>query len=293
MTNVQPKIVANPASREGPMSSTAVPVVGPSRAPDPASEPPETACPPMGLGLSLLYFGIPAAVFSASILGLLPWMMRRGVAPLVIFNVTFGGPLALMLAAALVAVRREGQAGSWAALRRRMRLEPMGPSGWAWTAALCAFALLPFSLVAWMRPWLVQVHLYTRPDEFSRFMGMFTGGAHVFLGIPLAGQWWVLAYYIAMLMVLNIGGEELWWRGYILPRQERALGAWAWVVNGTLWAAFHIFYHSTLYSFAAQLPGTLAVAFVCQRTRSTWPGIIGHTVMNAGVPLMLFRGIAS
>jgi membrane protease YdiL (CAAX protease family) len=95
-----------------------------------------------------------------------------------------------------------------------------------------------------------------------------------------------------MLLVLNILGEELWWRGYILPRQERALGAWAWVVNGVFWAAFHIFYHSTLYSFVSFLPGTLALAFVAQRTRNTWPGIIAHTVVNSALPLMILRGIA-
>ena len=76
---------------------------------------------PLGLGQALLYFGIPAAVFSASLLGLLPWMVRHGVSHFVTFNVTFGVPLALMLLAAIIAYRLEGRPWSMPAFRERMQ----------------------------------------------------------------------------------------------------------------------------------------------------------------------------
>ena len=44
------------------------------------------------------------------------------------------------------------------------------------------------------------------------------------MGIPLGGAWWVLFYYATVILLFNIGGEELWWRGYVLPRQELAFG---------------------------------------------------------------------
>ena len=75
---------------------------------------------PIGLAASLLYFGIPAAIFSASILGLLPWMIRQGYSQLTTFLVTFGGPLAAMLIAALVFYRLEGRAWHWPDFRDRM-----------------------------------------------------------------------------------------------------------------------------------------------------------------------------
>jgi len=28
--------------------------------------------------------------------------------------------------------------------------------------------------------------------------------------------------------------RELWWRGYILPRQELAFGRWTWIIHGLL-----------------------------------------------------------
>jgi hypothetical protein len=44
------------------------------------------------------------------------------------------------------------------------------------------------------------------------------------MGIPLQRAWWILVYYAVVMLVCNIGGEELWWRGYVLPRQELAFG---------------------------------------------------------------------
>jgi membrane protease YdiL (CAAX protease family) len=59
-----------------------------------------------------------------------------------------------------------------------------------------------------------------------------------FLGIALRGNWGMALVYLAIL-VLNIVGEEFWWRGYVLPRQELAHGRWAWLVHGILWTLFH------------------------------------------------------
>ncbi|MFP4323970.1 MAG: type II CAAX prenyl endopeptidase Rce1 family protein [Anaerolineales bacterium] len=59
----------------------------------------------------------------------------------------------------------------------------------------------------------------------------------------------------------NIIGEELWWRGYILPIQERAFGKWAWLINGLLWiVVFHAF----------------LMRFCGGRTRLCWPRVCLH-----------------
>jgi hypothetical protein len=78
-------------------------------------------------------------------------------------------------------------------------------------------------------------------EFFSRF------GPADFMGIQLAGAWWVVLYYIVWLVVLNIFGEELWWRGYVLPRQELFFGRATWIVHGIFWSAFHFFIQPTLF----------------------------------------------
>jgi membrane protease YdiL (CAAX protease family) len=77
--------------------------------------------------------------------------------------------------------------------------------------------------------------------------------------------------------VLNILGEELWWRGYVLPRQELVHGRRTWIVHGVLWTLFHVPFW---WNLIALLPSTLSLAFVTSRLRNTTPGIVAHLVLN-------------
>jgi membrane protease YdiL (CAAX protease family) len=77
--------------------------------------------------------------------------------------------------------------------------------------------------------------------------------------------------------MLNIFGEELWWRGYILPRQELQLGRYTWLVHGILWAWFHVFKWWTI---PALMIVCLVAPFVAQKTKNTYPGIISHLIVN-------------
>lgn len=240
---------------------------------------------PIGWVGSVLYFGIPAGLFSLSILGVLPWLVRRGVDPITTFNLTFGGPLALMLVAALVAYRLEGHPWTWAAFRDRMRLRRPTGRDWLWTIGLVAVAMAGGWAIQPVARLFADVALYRAPDEFTQFM---SGVQQGFSPVPLEGRWDVLAGMVVALVVLNIGGEELWWRGIILPRQELAFGRWAWLANGVLWDLFHIFYHATLASIVGYLPSTVPLAFVAQRTRNTWPGVVAHLIGNIGFPIAIF-----
>jgi len=197
-----------------------------------------------------------------------------------------------LLVSAILAYRLEGRPWSMSAFRERMRL---GRFDWrlgVWGLAIGAFSVFGGPLINRVIQPLEKVRLYTAPQEFAAVMGSVAGG-NTFLGVPAAGNWWLLLWGVACLIILNIFGEELWWRGIILPRQELALGSYAWVVNGVLWAAFHAFYHSTLAGFLSYVPGTTLLAYVCWKRKSTWPGIIAHTIQNSGVPIMLFKGITS
>jgi len=55
-----------------------------------------------------------------------------------------------------------------------------------------------------------------------------------FLGVGLPGNGTMLWLWLIWLTV-NIGCEELLWRGYALPRMGKTFGKWAWLVNGLLW----------------------------------------------------------
>jgi len=110
------------------------------------------------------------------------------------------------------------------------------------------------------------------------------------MGVPLQGNWWVFVIMLASLVIATLG-EELWWRGYILPRQELAHGKGTWIIHGLLWTAFHLY---APWNLITLLPGSLALSFVVQRLKNTWPAVIAHGLVN-GLPVLIlvFMGIIS
>jgi membrane protease YdiL (CAAX protease family) len=248
----------------------------------------QLAEPPLGLIGSFVYFGIPAALFAGGSLRLIPWMFRRGFSGLTILNVVFGGLATLLLVAALVAFRLEGYPSTWTAFRDRMRLSRPTRTVWLWTLAALIVAFGVTMLVAPFAEAYLGLPLVTLPAETLAFMNSMNAG---FPEIELSGRWGVFLWLVFALAVLNIGGEELWWRGIILPRQEVVFGRWAWAVNGTLWNLFHIGRYATLSDFVIFIPATLAISYVAQRTRNTWPGIVVHLILNTFGTLAVFNRI--
>jgi membrane protease YdiL (CAAX protease family) len=94
-----------------------------------------------------------------------------------------------------------------------------------------------------------------------------------FIGSPLKGNWGV-AILLFVQLFFNIFGEELWWRGYILPRQEKEHGRVAWLVNGLLWLLWHVAFYP--WQIFALLPICLALPYIAQRQQNTWVAIIIH-----------------
>jgi membrane protease YdiL (CAAX protease family) len=114
------------------------------------------------------------------------------------------------------------------------------------------------------------------------------GDERTFLGTPMKGaHWLVVAWFV--FYVLNVVGEEVWFRGIVLPRQELAFGRWTWVVHGALWAAFH----GALFPADALviLPMALAYGWVAQRSASLWPGLCAHATLNALAAIRILAGV--
>jgi membrane protease YdiL (CAAX protease family) len=91
-----------------------------------------------------------------------------------------------------------------------------------------------------------------------------------------------------MCWVLNIFGEEFWYRGWMLPRQEVAFGKFAWVINGTMFTFQH---WMQPWNFLAILPGALFMSFVLQLRKNTWIGIIQHGLINFGLFIHVLKGV--
>jgi membrane protease YdiL (CAAX protease family) len=224
---------------------------------------------PIGLWRSALLFAIPSFVLATILYLGIPLVRAAGIPLWVSVTVQFllfMGGLAL---AAWIGARRDRHPGE--TILQRLRLtQPR----WREIGAgllLGAFMLVTFSMLSFTSSLLRKVIGVPGPAWFSEFLTE----SH-FQGLPLAGNPWPVVLYLIQ-YIFNVFGEELWWRGYILPRQELALKSKAWIANGVLWALFHWFFY---WNVIPLLPGALALAWTTQRTRSTWTSILGHGILN-------------
>ncbi len=143
--------------------------------------------------------------------------------------------------------------------------------------------------VAYGAVWAAGLAEFAVPDALvDQSAGL---GVPVWLWVPFA---MIVGPIFTLGLVLSLG-EELGWRGYLLPRLE-SLGAWgAVLLTGLLHAVFHlpIIFLTTLYHSGAN-KGVLVPLFVLSvtlvgmflgylrlSTGSVWPAVLGHSAHNS------------
>jgi membrane protease YdiL (CAAX protease family) len=89
------------------------------------------------------------------------------------------------------------------------------------------------------------------------------------------GNWLWFAMVVVVAMLAPIV-EELLFRGVLLPRMRAACGKGDVAVNGAMFGLYHL--HQPWSMPAAIIDGIVAQAYPTKRYRSTWMGLITHTV---------------
>ncbi len=250
-----------------------------------------TTLRPLGLFGSILFTAIPGLVCFATIHFGVPAAMEAGVSQLVAFHLALYVPCALLGLTAIIAYKRDGHPMQWAAFRDRMRLGSMSGKLWAITLGATLLVLILEDLLSPGQKLLASIPLFAPPEwlaaPFNPLKPFDIPVTH-FMDTELAGQFWIPVAYIPCLLA-NILGEELLWRGYMLPRQELAFGKWAWLVNGIGWMwLFHMFIPWILLTV---IPSMILVPWMAQRHKSTVIPIIIHGTGNTLLLALLLAGV--
>jgi membrane protease YdiL (CAAX protease family) len=91
------------------------------------------------------------------------------------------------------------------------------------------------------------------------------------------GAWGWFAILVTMGIFNTVLGEELLFRGFLLPRMNAAFGRGDWVANGVLFAAYHLHVPWMIPTF---LLDTFILAYPTKRYRSAWIGIAVHSAQT-------------
>jgi CAAX protease family protein len=94
------------------------------------------------------------------------------------------------------------------------------------------------------------------------------------------GAWGWFAVVVVFAVFNTVLGEELLFRGLLLPRMQDAFGRGDWVANGVLFAAYHL--HEP-WVMPSTLLDIFALSYPSRRFQSAWMGIIVHSVQSVVV----------
>ena len=89
------------------------------------------------------------------------------------------------------------------------------------------------------------------------------------------GAWGWFAVVVVMFVFNTFLGEELLFRGLLLPRMRGVFGKRDWVANGVLFALYHL--HMPWRIPSTLVDGILLIAYPSRRFQSAWMGIIVHS----------------
>ena len=197
-----------------------------------------------------------------------------------------------LFAAALIAYHRvEGHPLQWSAFAERFRFPRLTTKTVLWSLGVFAACAAGHQLFAQIELALIANGLIPLPSELPPLVDPRVQFSlpviEQFIGGTVHGNWHVALAFFVMLF-FNIAGEELWWRGYILPRQELTHGRWVWLIHGLMWMGFHAYQWWNMISL---LPVCLIIAYASYRLKNNWPAFIAHYLLNGLAFVMILLAV--
>jgi membrane protease YdiL (CAAX protease family) len=170
----------------------------------------------------------------------------------------------------LILTRHELGSLRWSRVRDALWLRPprdprtgrVGGRVWWW--------VLPFLVLFGLEQVLPGI---TGPvsRDFGEFLGSDRGQEF------FQGAWGWFAVEVVLVVFNTVLGEELLFRGLLLPRMRGVFGRGDFVANGVLFAVYHL---HIPWVIPTALVDILALAYPSRRFQSAWMGIIVHSAQS-------------
>lgn len=243
------------------------------------------AVKPMYAGESLLWFGGWAVALILSVYVLMP-KLPSSFTDFERFFLAMTIPLSLIFITAIgLYWLQNGR--SMQGFKLRYRMDQFKFTDVVWGVGMAAASLLGMGDFSALSTKLIAIGIIPVPKNLPLILDPGAVYNHATLdqmvGGQIEGNWMVILLYFIMLF-FNIAGEELLWRGYLLPRQELVFGKKTWLIHGLFWTMFHSF---KWWDMLSLLPICLIISYVAQKRKSIWPGFIAHYIVN-GMGLVMF-----
>ena len=177
-----------------------------------------------------------------------------------------------------ILLKKDGYLLNWQTLTKRLRLHKITLKDLLWIIIGMIVCSLISVIVIWI--WSLLSDSY----NLNELKGMSPIKIY-----PLIGKERFAIILLPIFYFFNYFGEELLWRGYILPRQELTHGKYAWIINAGLHLIFHLSFSIKALIFF--IPFMLLMPYITYKRKTTYPSIIIHILLGAPTQLLIALGI--
>lgn len=218
-----------------------------------------------GIVPTIMLFGIAGLILYLQTNLLIPYLTSiTGMETVIWWFIVsaFGMFIPLMVLAMCILHKEDWQfkSGVW---KDRMRFRKMSTGDWLWgIGGIISIGILSYPIMIIIET--MVGHLDHQPP-FMQFEPLSTG------------RYWILAVWLPY-WFFNIMGEEVLWRGVILPRQEKSFGKYTWIIQGIGWGLFHIAFGWQL--LLTLIPILFILPYIVQRRKNSWIGVLIHAGIN-------------
>jgi len=218
---------------------------------------PKHTIAPLRLVASMAYFGGLGLLMLGTTKLLIPPLCAAGLRPQVAWFCAATPVFAAMVGISAVALWAEGVAAWGPSLTERLRLRRITRRDLGLCTMALAFTVVLTTLLLGLG--FEPTPAFLRPEPLG------------------ADAPWILGMWLPFFFI-NVGGEELLWRGVLLPRQELAFGDRAWFVHALCWLLFHVAFGVPMMVVVAPL--IFAQSWACQRSGNMSVGLALHGLVN-------------
>jgi len=189
--------------------------------------------------------------------------------------------LVWQFALVVLMLRREAGSLRWSTLRARLWLTlPRPPelrssrAGLWWWLVPVALVTAAFELLARgtiNRLWTSIFPFLAEPAALSMRTALETPEARA----QLVGAWGAWILFLVSSVFNSVLGEELLFRGLLLPRMAGAFGRIDWLANGVLFGLYHL--HQPWGMLGSMITGAFCFALPTRYFRCAWFGVVAHS----------------
>ncbi len=229
---------------------------------------------PIGLFKSLSVYVIFSMALYFSAYGYLPYLINKlDVNPILSWHISGGVVFIMLFISAIAAYNGEVKSGLNQSILERLRLRKLTTTDLKWAGTGLIVLFITSGIVFYL--------------EKKLFPGFSTNPAFMEMPAIKSSEWWLLISW-AVMFFFNIAGEEIFWRGYLFPKQVKSFGKYAWILNSAGWLLFHIAFGWQM--MLMLLPTVIIIPYIMQKRDNTTIGIVLHGTFNGLTYLAITLG---